>query len=83
MHFSSAAVSYSGRKAYREAIMAPEFRNLQLTRLQLSSAIVAVQEFIKLVQKEAAENPQGGEHEDILVAESVLRELIRARNASA
>jgi hypothetical protein len=60
--------------------MAPEFKNLQLTRLQLSSAIVGMQEFIKLLQKEASENPQGGEHEDILVAESVLRELIRAKN---
>ena len=63
--------------------MAPEFKNLQLTRLQLSSAIVGMQEFIKLLQKEAAENPQGGEHEGILIAESVLRELIRAKNANA
>ncbi len=61
--------------------MAPEFKNLKLTRLQLSSAIVAMQEFIKLLQRESADNPQGGEHEDILVAESVLRELIRAKNA--
>ena len=31
--------------------MAAEFENLKLTRLQLSSTIVAMQEFIKLLQK--------------------------------
>jgi hypothetical protein len=61
--------------------MAIEINPVQLTRLQLSSAIIAMQEYIKLLNKEAAENPQGGEHEDILVAESVLREMIRAKTA--
>jgi hypothetical protein len=57
--------------------------SLQLTRLQLSSAIVGMQEFIKLLQKETADDPQGGQHEDIVIAQSVLRELIRAKNAPA
>ena len=61
--------------------MAIEFHSVQLTRLQLSSAIVALQKYIKLLHRESAENPQGGEHEDILVAESVLREMIRAKAA--
>jgi len=30
-----------------------------------------------------AANPQDGEHGNLLVAESVLRELIRAKNAAA
>jgi hypothetical protein len=62
--------------------MGIEFNTVQLTRLQLSSAIIALQEYIKLLHKEAAEDPQGGEYEDILIAESVLRELIRAKSAA-
>jgi hypothetical protein len=60
--------------------MAIEVKTLQLNRTQLSSAIVAVPEYIKLLHKEAAENPQGGEHEDILIAESVLKELVRTQS---
>jgi hypothetical protein len=63
--------------------MAIEVTTVQLTRRQLSSAIVALQEYIKLLQKEAADGPQGGEHEDILIAESILKELIRAQSGSA
>jgi hypothetical protein len=63
--------------------MVIEVKTVQLTRSQLSSAIVALQEYIKLLRKEAAQDPQGGEHEDILMAESVLKELIRAQSGSA
>jgi hypothetical protein len=63
--------------------MATEVKIVQLTRRQLSSAIVALREYIKLLHKEAADGPQGGEHEDILIAESVLKELIRAQSGSA
>lgn len=59
--------------------MTTDLKTIHLTRLQLSSAIVAVQEFLKILHSEAAENPQGGEHEDILIAESVLEELRRAK----
>jgi hypothetical protein len=60
-----------------------EIKTVQLTRRQLSSAIVALQEYIKLLHKGAAEDPQGGAHEDILAAESVLKELVRAQSGSA
>jgi hypothetical protein len=62
------------------SFMVIEVKTVELTRTQLSSAIVAVQEYIKLLQKESAENPQGGEHEDILIAESVLRKLASAQS---
>lgn len=55
-------------------------RPRRLTRRQFSSAIVAMQEYIKLLHKEAAKDPQGGEHEDILIAESELREMIRVNS---
>ncbi len=58
-----------------------EVKTARLTKLQLSHTIVALQEYIKLLQKEAREDPQGGELEDILVAESVLEELSRAKAA--
>ena len=61
--------------------MSTEFKTAYLTRLQISNTIIAMQEYIKILQREAAEDPQGGEHEDILIAESVLRELSRAKAA--
>lgn len=61
--------------------MAAEFKQVFLTRLQLSNTVIALQEYIKLLQREAADDPQGGEHEDILIAESVLAELSRAKAA--
>ena len=62
--------------------MSIDFKVVYLTRLQISQAIVATQEYRKLLQREASENPQGGEHEDILILDSVLSELSRAKAAS-
>lgn len=59
--------------------MSIEYKAIFLTKLQISQAIIATQEFIKLLQREAAEDPQGGEHEDILILESILSELSRAK----
>lgn len=61
--------------------MSAEFKTVYLTRLQISNAIIAMQEYMKLLQREATEDPQGGEHEDILIVESVLAELSRAKAA--
>ncbi|WP_338847296.1 hypothetical protein V8J88_01085 [Massilia sp. W12] len=61
--------------------MNTEFKTIYLTRLQISNAIIAMQEYIKQLQREAAEDPQGGEHEDILIIESVLAEMSRAKAA--
>jgi hypothetical protein len=62
-------------------MMKTEYKPAYLTRLQLAHATVAMQEYIKILQREAAENPQGGELEDILIVESVLAELSRAKAA--
>lgn len=56
-----------------------ELKSISLSKLQISNTIVALQEYIKILRKEAAEDPQGGEHEDILIAESVIAELVRAK----
>jgi hypothetical protein len=59
--------------------MAIEMKTINLTDRQISHAVVALQEYIKLLNREAAEDPQGGEHEDILIADSIIRELARAK----
>ena len=61
--------------------MATEVKAIHLTDRQISHAVVALQEYIKLLNKEAAEDPQGGEHEDILIADSIIRELAQAKKA--
>jgi hypothetical protein len=61
--------------------MSIEYKAIYLTKLQISQTIVATQEYIKILQREAAEDPQGGEHEDILILESILLELSRAKTA--
>ncbi len=61
--------------------MTTEYKQIFLTHLQMSKTVVALQEYIKILQREAAEDPQGGELEDILIVESVLAELKRARAA--
>lgn len=40
-----------------------------------------MREYVKLQQREAADDPQGGEHDYILIVESVLAELSRAKTA--
>lgn len=61
--------------------MPVEFKVVHLTRMQISHNIAALQEFIKNVEISARDNPQGGEHEDILIAESIIQELSRAKKA--
>ena len=39
--------------------MTTEYKQVFLTRLQMSNTVVALQEYIKILQREAAEDPQG------------------------
>lgn len=59
--------------------MALQFATVQLTQLQLSHAIVAVQDYMKALLVAAETDPQGGEHEDYLVAQSILKALAAAK----
>jgi hypothetical protein len=55
--------------------MPSETRAVQLTPLQISHAAVAVQLYMKSLLDAEANDPQGGEHEDYLIAQSILRQL--------
>ncbi|GGA39315.1 hypothetical protein GCM10010981_30710 [Dyella nitratireducens] len=52
-----------------------------MTSLQLSHTIVAVQQHMAYLMKKADEDPEGGEHEDYLIARSVLKTLQEAKRA--
>jgi hypothetical protein len=47
--------------------------------MQLSHAVVAVQRYMEDLLQKADHDPEGGEHEDYLVAESVLAALKAAK----
>lgn len=59
--------------------MSTQTKSIQLTQLQISHAIVALQDHMKNLLILAENNPEGGEHEDYLIAQSVLKQLASAK----
>jgi len=59
--------------------MNTETNPLNLTNLQLSHTIVAIQEHMENLLKKAEEDPEGGKHEDYLIAQSILAALKSAK----
>ena len=59
--------------------MSIEMTIVRLTSLQMSHAIVAVQRYMDELLKKANTDPEGGEHEDYLVVQSVLAALKSAK----
>ncbi len=55
---------------------------IPLTQLQLSHAIVAIQTYMEFLLKKSEENPEGGEHEDYLIAQSILNSLTKVQTQS-
>ncbi len=54
---------------------------VKLTDMQLSHAVVAVQRYMEDLLHRADHDAEGGEHEDYLVAQSVLAALKAAQQA--
>jgi len=54
-------------------------RALELTNLQLSHAVVAIQLYMDELLRKADQEPEGGEHEDYLVAQSILAAIKKAK----
>ena len=52
---------------------------ISLTSLQISHTIVALKEYADGLLRSAESDPQGGEHEDYLIAQSVIKELAEAK----
>jgi hypothetical protein len=58
------------------------YRKVELTDMQLSHAVVAVQRYMDDLLHKADHDAEGGEHEDYLVAQSVLAVLKAAKQAN-
>jgi len=58
------------------------YRKVELTDLQVSHAIVAIQRHMEELLRKADHDPEGGEHEDYLVAQSILAALKAAKSPS-
>ncbi|WEN14292.1 hypothetical protein PY254_13745 [Rhodanobacter sp. AS-Z3] len=56
------------------------YRKVELTDMQLSHAVVAIQSYMEDLLRKANHDPEGGEHEDYLVAQSVLAALKAAKH---
>jgi hypothetical protein len=57
-------------------------QTIQLTPLQIAHTITALRAHVRILEKKGDEEPEGGEYEDILIAESVLRILMAAGEAA-
>lgn len=53
-------------------------QTIQLTPLQIAHTITALRSHMRALEKKGDEDPEGGEYEDILIAESVLKLLMAA-----
>lgn len=49
--------------------------SVELSQLQASHTIVALKEYSKKLLSDAEEEPVGGEHEDYLIIQSVIKEI--------
>ena len=47
------------------------YRKVELTDMQLFHAVVAIQRYLEDALQKADHDPDGGEHEDCLVAQSI------------
>ena len=57
-------------------------QNISLTPLQIAHTITALRVHMRLLEKKGDEDPEGGEYEDILIAQSVLKVLMAAGEAA-
>jgi hypothetical protein len=57
-------------------------QTIQLTPLQIAHTITALRAHVKALEKKGDEDPEGGEYEDQLIAESVLKVLMKAGEAA-
>ncbi len=53
-------------------------QTIQLTPLQIAHTITALTSHMRALEKKGGEDPKGGEYEDILIAESVLKLMMAA-----
>jgi hypothetical protein len=66
----------------QEATMNRAPQTIQLTPLQIAHTITALRAHMRALEKKGDEDPEGGEYEDLLIAQSVLKVLMAAGEAA-
>lgn len=62
--------------------MPTNHQTIQLTPLQISHTLAALRTHMSALLKKSQEEPEGGEHEDYLIAQSVFKILAKAEEAA-
>lgn len=56
-------------------------QHVELAPLQITGIIVALRFHMEALEKQMQDGPEGGEHEDYMIAQSALKTLIEAGEA--
>jgi hypothetical protein len=56
-------------------------QNVELAPLQITALIVALRLHMEALEKQMQDGPEGGEHEDYMIAQSALKTLMKAGDA--
>jgi hypothetical protein len=56
-------------------------QNVELAPLQITAIVVALRFHMEALEKQMQDGPEGGEHEDYMIAQSALKALMRAGQA--
>ncbi len=56
----------------------PNYQTIQLTPLQVSHAIAAIRTYMDMLLNRPEEEREGGEREDYLIAQSIVKVLAKA-----
>lgn len=56
-------------------------QNVELAPLQITAIIVALRLHMEALERQMQDGPEGGEHEDYMIAQSALKALMAAGDA--
>jgi len=57
-------------------------QNVELAPLQITAIIVALRFHMEALERKMQGEPEGGEHEDYMIAQSALKALVKAGEAA-
>ena len=56
-------------------------QNVELAPLQITAIIVALRQHMEALETKMQQEPEGGEHEDYIIAQSALKAMVAAGEA--
>lgn len=56
-------------------------QSVELAPLQITAIVVALRAHMDALEKRMQEDPEGGEHEDFMIAQSALKTILQAGEA--